>query len=31
MGNRHTEAILEYHEATKHSEASIRRSRHTLD
>jgi SagB-type dehydrogenase family enzyme len=31
MGNRDTEAIAEYHEATKHSEASIRGSRHTLD
>ena len=31
MGNRDTEAILEYHEATKHSESSIRSSRHTLD
>ena len=31
MDNRDTQAILEYHEATKHSEASIRTSRHTLD
>jgi SagB-type dehydrogenase family enzyme len=31
MKNRDTEAILEYHEATKHSEASIRASRHVLD
>ncbi len=31
MGNRDTRAILDYHEATKHSEASIRASRHDLD
>jgi SagB-type dehydrogenase family enzyme len=31
MGNRDTEAILTYHESTKHSERSIRTSRHTLD
>ena len=31
MGNRDTKAILDYHEATKHSESSIRASRHTLD
>ena len=31
MDNRDTKAILEYHEATKHSEASIRSGRHTLD
>jgi SagB-type dehydrogenase family enzyme len=31
MGNRDTEAILEYHESTKHSERSIRTNRHTLD
>jgi SagB-type dehydrogenase family enzyme len=31
MGNRDTQAILDYHEATKHSESSIRASRHTLD
>ncbi len=31
MGNRDTEVILEYHDATKHSESSIRSSRHTLD
>ena len=31
MGNRDIEAILEYHDATKHSESSIRSSCHTLD
>jgi SagB-type dehydrogenase family enzyme len=31
MDNRDTRAVLEYHEATKHSESSIRASRHTLD
>ena len=31
MGNRDTKAILEYHEATKHSEWSVRTSRHVLD
>jgi SagB-type dehydrogenase family enzyme len=31
MGNRDIEAILEYHDATKHSESSLRGSRHTLD
>jgi len=31
MENRDTAAILAYHEATKHSEASIRGSRHGLD
>ena len=31
MGNRDIEAILEYHDATKHSESSLRSSRHTLD
>ncbi len=31
MDNRDTQAILDYHEATKHSEESIRSSRHTLD
>jgi SagB-type dehydrogenase family enzyme len=31
MDNRDPRAILEYHEATKHSESSIRSSRHTLD
>jgi SagB-type dehydrogenase family enzyme len=31
MANRDLQAILDYHEATKHSESSIRSSRHTLD
>jgi SagB-type dehydrogenase family enzyme len=31
MDNRDTKAILEYHEATKHSESSIRSGRHGLD
>jgi SagB-type dehydrogenase family enzyme len=31
MDNRDTRAVLEYHEATKHSESSIRARRHTLD
>jgi SagB-type dehydrogenase family enzyme len=31
MGNRDTQAIVEYHEATKHSEWSIRSSQHGLD
>ena len=31
MGNRDIEAILEYHDATKHSESSLRSSHHTLD
>jgi len=31
MDNRDTAAILEYHEATKHSQSSLRSSRHTLD
>jgi hypothetical protein len=31
MGNRDTDAILDYHESTKHSEWSVRTSRHTLD
>jgi len=31
MLNRDTKAILEYHEATKHSEWSVRSSRHFLD
>ena len=31
MGNRDTDAILAYHEATKHSEWSLRTSRHVLD
>jgi len=31
MGNGDTKAILEYHEATKHSERSVRTSRHSLD
>ncbi len=31
MSNRHTAATLEYHEATKHSEQSVRASRHFLD
>ena len=31
MDNRDTKAIFEYHEATKHSEASIRTSHHSLD
>src|SRR5262249_17471693 len=31
MHNRDTRAILDYHEATKHSEWSIRTSRHDLD
>jgi SagB-type dehydrogenase family enzyme len=31
MNNRDTKAILEYHEATKHSQWSVRSSRHTLD
>lgn len=31
MGNRDEKAILEYHEATKHSDWSIRSNRHTLD
>ena len=31
MSNRNTAAALEYHEATKHSERSVRASRHFLD
>ncbi len=31
MSNRDTAATLEYHEATKHSEESVRASRHFLD
>ncbi len=31
MSNRITAAALEYHEATKHSEQSVRASRHFLD
>jgi SagB-type dehydrogenase family enzyme len=31
MDNHDTKAILDYHEATKHSESSLRASRHTLD
>ena len=31
MSNRDTAATLEYHEATKHSERSVRGSRHFLD
>ena len=31
MGNRDTQATLDYHEATKHSERSVRASRHSLD
>jgi SagB-type dehydrogenase family enzyme len=31
MGNRDTNAILDYHDATKHSEESLRASRHVLD
>ena len=31
MSNRDTAATLEYHEASKHSEASVRASRHYLD
>jgi SagB-type dehydrogenase family enzyme len=31
MSNRDTAATLEYHEATKHSEGSVRASRHFLD
>ena len=31
MSNRDTAATLEYHEATKHSERSVRASRHFLD
>ncbi len=31
MSNRDTEATLEYHEATKHSEQSVGASRHFLD
>ncbi len=31
MANRDVRAILEYHEATKHSERSLRASRHVLD
>jgi hypothetical protein len=31
MGNRDKQAILDYHEATKHSEWSVRSSRHALD
>ncbi len=31
MDNRDTEAILEYHESTKHSQASLRAGRHFLD
>jgi len=31
MDNRDTEVIFEYHEATKHSESSLRNSRHRLD
>ncbi len=31
MSNRDTAATLEYHEATKHSERSVRTSRHFLD
>ena len=31
MSNRSTAATLEYHEATKHSEQSVRASRHFLD
>lgn len=31
MGNRDTQSILEYHEATKHSEWSVRSSQHALD
>lgn len=31
MSNRDTNAILEYHEATKHSEWSVRTHRHALD
>jgi hypothetical protein len=31
VSNRDTAATLEYHEATKHSERSVRTSRHFLD
>jgi len=31
MSNKTTAATLEYHEATKHSEQSVRTSRHFLD
>ncbi len=31
MANQDTAATLEYHEATKHSEWSVRASRHFLD
>lgn len=31
LGNHETKAILEYHESTKHSERSVRNSRHVLD
>ncbi len=31
MSNRDTAATLEYHDATKHSERSVRSSRHVLD
>jgi SagB-type dehydrogenase family enzyme len=31
MGNRDTKAILDYHDATKHSESRLRASRHVLD